>query len=231
MKHPLSTIGLLSAVFLATAAPVLAAPDGNDRPPPISGPQHDGLFDQQGPEHFGPFGKMPEDGRSGPQGSANPGLDLAAKLSAAETYVGVTSAQEDVWRAYTSALIAFFDHPMPPPPGGAPGVLPDPDGDPQQSGPAANADKAPLVSERIAARAIDQGEKAKTLKAAVDALRSALAPDQLKRIAVAEKALQPPPRGPHGPAEGREEWHAGHGPRGHAGQPPIPDDMPPPPRE
>jgi len=143
----------------------------------------------------------------------------------------VTTAQEDAWRAYTSALIAFFDHPMPPPAGG----LDDrhgPDGDPQQPpaprpGPTTDPVRPlPLVSERIADRAIDQGEKAKALKVAVEALRSTLNADQLKRLASAEDSLRPPPRGPHHGPDGR---HGEHGPRDRASPPPMPrGDIPPP---
>ena len=232
MKHPLSTVGLLSAALLATAAPVLAAPAGPDRPPMASdGPRHGGCGDRHGPGRFGPPGEPRDDDRRGPESRLDPALELAARLSAAETYVGVTPAQEDAWRAYTSALIAFFDHPQPPP-----GIGPDDANGPQDDaqppsppkpGPVADAPTS-LPSDRIADRAIERGEKAKALKAATDALRSALKPDQLQRLAKAEEVLRPP-RPPHRMDEPRPGPDMRPGPDGGGGPGPMPRDMPPPP--
>lgn len=202
MKRSLTKIGLLSAALLATAAPGSANAFQIDRMPVQ-------------------FGQAEPDGgpERGPQGPGRPGLDIAAKLSAAETYVGITTTQEDAWRAYTSALIAFFERPAPI--GGERG--PGRDGAPpapgtEQAKPAAPS-PAPLFAERVADRAIEQGEKARALKAAAGSLRSTLSGDQLVRLIEAEVALAPP----HGGPEGRPgDW------RDH-GRPDVPFDMPPPP--
>ncbi len=244
MKRSFVTAGLLSAAMLATAAPVLAAP-----PQPECGPMQPeqagpgGLF---GPRHGGPGkfhgaddrGRRPDDRR----GPAQPdGLELAAKLSAAETYVGITAAQEGAWRAYTSALIAFFDRPEPPHGQDGP-PRPPRDGKnlPPQGEPGAkDAPPAPLFSDRLADRAIEQGEKAQTLKTAVEALRTSLTDEQVVRLAKAEQALAPKP-GPKGPRGGQDDGPRrgpGNGPGDGPGEQPgldrpdAPGDLPPPPAE
>ncbi|SMH37231.1 hypothetical protein [Mesorhizobium australicum] len=201
MKRSLTTIGLLSATLLA-AAPGMANAFQTERMPVQFGQAEPGGEPERGPESMGQLG-----------------LDIAAKLSAAETYVGITTAQEDAWRAYTSALIAFFEHPAPI--GGEHG--PGRDGPPpalgtEQAKPAAPS-PAPLFAERVADSAIEQGEKARTLKAAAGSLRATLSGDQLVRLIEAEIAFAPP----HGDPEGRPgDW------RDH-GRPYMPFDMSPPP--
>lgn len=151
-------------------------------------------------------------GRMGHHGRAHrwqpPGLRIAARLAQIETYVGITSAQLDVWRAYTSALIDFFERsardrgPGGPPPADAPPPPPS-QGEPGQ----APADAGPvLFAERLADRAIARAEKARTLKTSLDALRAQLTPEQLDRLAKAERAFGPGRR-PHGPG------HPHHGGR------------------
>jgi hypothetical protein len=144
--------------------------------------------------------------RAGPDGPAHgslqPGLHLAARLSAAETYVGITSAQLDVWRTYSAALIDLLDHPERDrgpdgPRRERPAGPPPADGAPAQPATAQPAN-APFFTERLAALAIKRGEKAETLKTAISALRAALTPEQTGRLLEAERSLLPPP-GPDGP--------------------------------
>ncbi len=140
-------------------------------------------FDGRGFAGHGPFGHPPFPGAFPPpmrpglpfEGAA--GMALAAKLSVAETYVGVTSEQLDAWRAYTTALIDFAE---PPEAGGR-----------DQK---AAADRLP--GEGMADGLIAAAEKAKALKAAIDALKKALQPEQLHRlseIAPTLTAFGPPP--------------------------------------
>jgi hypothetical protein len=146
------------------------------------------------------------------------GLKIAARLAQTETYVGITSAQLDVWRAYTSALIDFFERPARDRGPGGPAVAPPPAQG--EAGPAP-ADTAPaLFAERLADRAIARAEKARALKTALDALRAQLTPEQLDRLVKAERAFRPHQR-PHG--SDRNDPH--HRPR--AGMPSISsEDMP-----
>lgn len=198
-----------------------------DRPGRDGGPQH--------PHHREHADKRGHHRENGPGPARRPheiGLHLAGKLAAAEVYVGIESGQQDAWRAYTSALIGFADgmepdaHDRGP---GEHGQRPNP-GHGRPTPPADRAQPegprtAPLFAERMADRAIEQGEKARTLKEAAEALRSALDDEQLARLARAERAFAPDPgmRGPHGGSHGRPGPHdrAPHhdGPRGPAPEP------------
>lgn len=160
------------------------------------------------------------------------GIHLAGKLAAAEVYVGIKAGQEDAWRAYTSALIGFVDGMGPDAHGREPGEHG------QQPGPGVDGSTPPaersrpegpqsgtLFAERMADRAIEQGEKARTLKEAAEALRSALDDEQLARLAGAELSFAPGPgmRGPHDGPHGRpgpqDRGPHHEGPRGPAQQP------------
>lgn len=147
--------------------------------------------------------------RAGPRRSGHethqPGLRLAASLAAAETYVGITSAQLDSWRAYTTALIDLLDRPERENgpdrqrgeiPAGPPPTV---DGTPSEQ-----AD-VPLFAERLADIAIERGERAEALKVAISALRGDLEPDQIGRLRDAERSLlpSPEPRGPERPDQRR----------------------------
>lgn len=191
-----------------------------DRPGRDGGPQH--------PHHREHADKRGHHRENGPGQARRPhdiGLHLAGKLAAAEVYVGIEAGQQDAWRAYTSALVGFVD-----------GIGPDAHG--QQPGSGVDRPRPPaarsgpegpqsgrLFAERMADRAIQQGEKARTLKEAAEALRSALDDEQLARLARAERAFAPDPgmRGPHDGSHGRPGPHdrAPHhdGPRGPAPEP------------
>lgn len=213
MKRSLMVLGLLSATVLTAAtspshaqgigagAPQGEAPafqrvaadgDAAGRPPlPGAEARRDGRIAPPAPPH------QPREGdRFRPQRF---GLELAADLAAAETYVGITAGQLDAWRAYTTALIAFLEPSERGP--GPRGPRPDapPAGQPAPPAGQGEAAPAPLPGERLADRAVEQAEKANALKEAIGALRGALSADQLERLAKAGPSFAPGPRG-HGPA-------------------------------
>jgi len=240
MKHSLVRYSLLSAALLVTAVPALATlypengealeiaqADGPNRggPPAFRGPRaHEA--DKPGPDRDGRHLEHRGE-RDGPGGSA---LELAGKLAAAEIYVGITADQENAWLAYTSALIAFFDRPEPA--GGRPGIdhipgkgeRPAPPPSDQEAEPAGQPQR-PLFVEMLADRAIDRGEKGRTLKQAAQTLRDVLSEDQLKRLAMAEQSFAPA-RGPRGPGQPPRDSAGGHE-RGNRAEPT--GELPPPP--
>lgn len=121
-----------------------------------------------------------------------PALHLAARLAAAEIYVGVTSTQLDVWRAYTTALIGLvgrpeFDRGTDAPRGAQP------ESPPREQADGAASGEAPLFTERLAEQVIERGEEANALKAASAALRWTLTPEQIARLREAELSFFPPP--------------------------------------
>lgn len=147
--------------------------------------------------------REPRDEQRAPRQS---GLELAGQLAAAETYVGITGDQLNAWRAYSSALIAFVDHPerrggpRGPRPEGGPATSPAESQKPQPDDAAAR----PFSSEQRADAAIAQAAKAETLKEAINGLRAVLGTEQLARLATAEEAFGPrhPPVGPQGEGDG-----------------------------
>lgn len=137
------------AVSAALAGPALAA-DGP--PPPCPAGERDA---PPPPPPHGPFGP----------------LALAGRLAALETYVGITPAQMDAWRAYTTALQALGPPPRPAP------------------------DATKLPGEDMAAEAVNRAETARRLLTAIETLRAALTPDQLERLREGGHALHAPPPG------------------------------------
>ncbi|NTF45642.1 hypothetical protein [Rhizobium rhizogenes] len=143
---------------------------------------------------FGEGGPMPPFGPPGgfPHGP-NPALELAGKLSAMETLIGIRSTQLDAWRDYTNALtdlLAFPKHWQP----GQPEA-----GDEAASQPVHGADNhadgsKELFGERIADRVLDRAAKATVLKDKAAALRNVLTADQVAKLEDAERSLVP---GPH----------------------------------
>ena len=99
-------------------------------------------------------------------------LRLAAMLAVQETAIGITADQKDVWRAYTKSLLALV-----PEREAMLELIGDADEDPR--GPAAFA-----RSEAIADMLTDYATKAAALKNAINALRSALSPEQLEAARV-----------------------------------------------
>ena len=123
--------------------------------------------------------------------AAMPGLGLAAHLAGAGIWLGITDAQQDVWHDYCQALIGFVTPDMP-----SPDAAPDP---------AAR----PLPAEMMATRALARADKAQALLDATSALREALEPAQIDRLAQIEPMFGPGPRAPH---PGGQHPRAPHGP-------------------
>jgi hypothetical protein len=251
--RPIPLAGLLSAtILMSTAAPSLSEtlnsnplPDGRSVVRVMA--RHDDAASRPvllaqadfGPadDNGGPRGDRPPPGQMPDQapGAPDTALDLAAELATAETYIGITSAQLDAWRAYATALIDLVEGPQHKSgPGGPPREAgPRPGGDKPKGPPPPDAAASPpadgpLAAERLAERMIEQGEKAQALKAAIAALRSALAPEQLVKLRDAERAyLMPPgPRGPHADGrfdDGRHRWH-GEFPPPPPPPPPLPEE-------
>lgn len=147
--------------------PMMAFGDGRPMPP------------------FGPPGGFPH----GP----NPTLELAGKLSAMETLIGIRSAQLDAWRDYTNALtdlLAFPQHRPSGPPTASDDAASQPDHDADDQA----GNQKELIGERIADRVLDRAAKATVLKDKATALRNILTADQLAKLEDAERSLVP---GPH----------------------------------
>lgn len=196
MKRSPIMFALVSATLLAAAAPGLAAPFQNG----------------QAPTDFEHVDVNRQNDRHEPMhGPAHHLLDLAGKLAAAETYVGITGEQENAWRTYSAALIDLLDRPAPEQENRGP--------DQRRAAPGTAVDgpegsRPPrLFAEGLADHAIERGEKAKALKAAVEALRSSLSEEQLARLARAEREFAPGPLGPEGGPDGRHGPHHDGGER------------------
>jgi hypothetical protein len=177
----------LPGTEMTHAMPEAMAPQGPPCPGPCGGPEMD--------EHMMAFGKgmpfPPPHGTPGDFHRPDPALELATKLSALETLIGIHSAQLDAWRDYTSALTDFFappkHEPMGPPP--VDGAKP------------ANADGGAgksneLFGEQAADHALDRAAKARVLKDKATALHNVLTPDQFAKLEDAERSLEPGPMGP-----------------------------------
>lgn len=169
--------------------PEAMAQKGPPCPGPCGGPQMD--------EHMMAFGRgmpfPPPHAMPGDFHRPDPALELAAKLSALETLIGIHSAQLDAWRDYTSALTDFFappkHEPMGPPPIDGANV----DGvQPPNSGKSGK-----LFGEEAADRALDRAAKANVLKDKATALHNVLTPDQFAKLEDAERSLDPRPHGFH----------------------------------
>ncbi|AVA24976.1 hypothetical protein NXC24_PC00531 (plasmid) [Rhizobium sp. NXC24] len=114
--------------------------------------------------------------------------ELASRLSAMETLIGIHVAQLDAWRDYTAALTDLLDVPeqMPPKPVSETETKP--------STPDAGSSKpSELFGEEIADHMLDRAAKARVLKDKAAALRSVLTAYQLKKLEDAERSLDPGP--------------------------------------
>lgn len=172
------------ALLIAAAGSMTLPAMAQDKRPPA--PEHVEIAP------FGPGGHP----AGPPRGVGHLGLELAARLSAQETYIGITPDQAAAWRAYTAALLAFAGDAH----SGRAGIGPDGPRAPFPDAPQAPTGERPdkLFAERLAERAIAQGEKAETLQAAAKALRETLSPAQLARLVEADMPPQRPMAG--GPA-------------------------------
>ncbi|MEZ2218784.1 hypothetical protein [Rhizobium sp. RCC_161_2] len=183
---------------MAHSMPEPVAPKGLPCPGPCGVPRMDELITAFGKGM--PF--PPPHGMPGDFHRPEPALELATKLSALETLIGIHSAQLDAWRDYTSALTDFFappkHEPMGPPP--VDGAKP------------ANADNDAgkphgLFGEEAADRALDRAAKARVLKDKATALHNVLTPDQFAKLEDAERSLEPGPMGPGPMGAGPHEFH------------------------
>ena len=122
---------------------------------------------------FGPEGGRKHGPRPfGPHGGPCP--PLARMLADEEVAIGVRSAQLDAWRDYTDALLAVAAPPAPPKPD-------------------EGATTAFAFPQKMADDAIMRAKAAEKLKAAIEALKATLSPEQLERVA----RFAPPPPPPH----------------------------------
>ncbi|TFF24955.1 hypothetical protein E3C22_06105 [Jiella endophytica] len=215
------------------------------------GPEGDGWRkgrDHRGPGHHG-------GGRHGPRhGMMMSPARLAGALAAIETGIGIQPDQMATWRKFTAALIDFAESMQPPmgPHGMRPhGMGPARPGGPDAAAPQPGDDNAPEATDqagrpdaadqkglfafrmldRFADRAIDAGEKAKTLKSALADLETTLTPDQVKTArGLVRSMMQDMRRGDRGPRHHMGPG-PGHGPRfgerhgGPRGPMPPQDDM------
>lgn len=190
--------GIAASAFAdeLAASPDAQKPAGIETAQPMPGRAPQAGWPCPGPHPEGPmmaFGDGMPMPPHGPPGGFRHGpdltLELAGKLSAMETLIGIRSAQLDAWRDYTGALTDFLAFPKHRPPGPP---LPD-DATASQSDHDADKQKE-LFGERIADGALDRAAKATVLKDKAVALRNILTVDQLAKLEDAERSLVP---GPH----------------------------------
>ena len=113
-----------------------------------------------GPPHFH---------RDGGGWGAAPGLRLADRLATLEVYLGITSQQQDAWRAFTQAALAMVPNPQEMHRDMAGGAF---DG-----------------IDRMTARLQHMAEAAQKLNQAAQALKAVLTPEQIQRADAAWATL------------------------------------------
>lgn len=135
------------------------------------------------------------------------GMDIAARLAATETYIGITPDQQDSWRAYSQAVIAFIE---PGPEARDPATGPASDvetgdaaADESEAGDADQSQRL-LGPERFARATLERAGKAQAVIDAATALRAELTPDQLDRLLKSEPGFDRGRRGGHGHKHGGE---------------------------
>ncbi|MFT4012618.1 MAG: hypothetical protein QM682_04265 [Paracoccus sp. (in: a-proteobacteria)] len=229
MKSIVMRTMAVAALLGAAGAPVAAMAQNADQPSPAAplaaGQVAPPPLPQGGPGQGGPGQGGPEFARSAPGGAVPmdaarmemvPALGLAAHLAATETYLGITEAQEDVWRDYCQALIAFLEPGAPVGPGD------------QAPGDAPPADQArPLAAERMAQQVLARAGQAQGLLAAATALRGALEPVQLERLRQVDPGFGPERGAPRHQGPDPAQRHR-PGPRPQPIPAPIPAPMPAP---
>ncbi len=201
-------LGLASLTLLTSAwgettnpGPVQAAWSGMD------GKRGDRL-DAGGPGHgpHGPMWRCNAPGGFGP-GGMHRGMgwrdpdQIAKRLNAMETEIGIRANQLDAWRDFTDALQGVMQRPKWQPSDGAEGG----DAKPQPF----------ALAERLADNAIARSKSAEALLKSIDALRAKLTPEQLDKVAAIEARFRGHHHGPgpHSDAPSPDDQKPGGGPQ------------------
>lgn len=163
---------------------------GDDRPTRWAMMRH-GQGDRMG------GGNAPDRGRMGPPHDPD---QLAEKLAAIETEIGIRANQLDAWRDFTDALLAMTKPSLPPR---------QPAPSPQGIPPSGEKSEPFAIPQHLADDAIARGKRAETLSKAIEALRSTLTPEQLSKVTTLEERLAQRHPGPRWAFERRTQRGAG----------------------
>ena len=117
-------------------------------------------------------------------------LDFTSLQGWPPTHVSAIVSEQHVWRTYAAALIKIVDPPKR-------HCSPDRsrrerlEGSWQTGAQSPMPVEEPLFTERLVDQAIERGEKAKALKAAIAGLRPVLTPEQIVRLRGSERVFLP----------------------------------------